>query len=227
MFMFATTHYRNWDVLDSLLQGDRIMAHRSEMTVTFADPHVSLRAPIATIEETLAELRRRDPSEECAKWSRWEAYLYLQLAGIRDDVAEHGAEKAYKAAIRMIDSGAARQQDDRAEWFLGKAFGEACWALRREKRHRSLDEVAPPEHWDRDPESNNRLNLIEPIEKTLGHLPDRVREAIVSHYWDDNSYRAMARALGISDHTVKKLVMRGLELLRPNLFSMLAATQGA
>ena len=150
--------------------------------------------------------------------------------GLADALAEHGP--ALVAAARLITMNDAEAQDvvqatfeialrrghtlrDRSAlraWLLAIGAREA---VRRASLMRRFISWSPVVH-DVAGTGPDRDDLIA-LRAGLGALPRRVRAAIVLHYLAGYSVRDTARALGVSENTIKTQVTKGLASLREEL----------
>jgi RNA polymerase sigma factor (sigma-70 family) len=127
-----------------------------------------------------------------------------------DDEAQDLVQTTFEIALLHLDG----LQDARAfrAWLLRIQTREAFRVVRRLRRLVSLDghvrEVASP--------GSDVTQRID-VRDGLARLPRRIRAAIALHYLAGLSVSETARAMGVSENTVKSQLKTGLARLREDL----------
>jgi RNA polymerase sigma-70 factor, ECF subfamily len=162
------------------------------------------------IEPVSATARARDPLVD-------ELYGHgpMLLAAARVITLDHEEAQdlvqiTFEIALRKIDG--LRDPGALRAWLLAIQTREALRAVRRLRRLVSLDghvtEIAEPS-----PDVARRIDM----RSALSRLPLRTRAAIALHYLAGLTVPEAARALGVSENTIKSQVKTGLEQLREDL----------
>jgi RNA polymerase sigma factor (sigma-70 family) len=129
------------------------------------------------------------------------------------DEAQDLVQTTFEIAIRRIDG--LREPRAMRAWLLTIQAREAFRVVRRLRRLVSLDghvaEIAVP--------GADRVDLAgrADMRAALAKLPRRIRAAIALHYLAGLTVPETARAMGISENTVKSQLKTGLERLREDL----------
>jgi RNA polymerase sigma-70 factor, ECF subfamily len=123
-----------------------------------------------------------------------------------DDEAQDLVQTTFEIALRHLDG----LRDPRAlrSWLLRVQTREAFRVVRRLRRLVSLDG-----HVREVPAAGQRIDVRDGLAK----LPRRTRAAIALHYLAGLSVPETARALGVSENTVKSQLKTGLARLREDL----------
>jgi len=99
-------------------------------------------------------------------------------------------------------------------WLYQAARFAAAKAVRSERRRRAREQEAfamhdpapePPPEWE-------RLHSL--LDAAIGKLNTKDRDAVLLHYFEQRSFRAVGAALGLSDDAAQKRVGRALDKLR-------------
>ncbi|HZZ78771.1 MAG TPA: hypothetical protein VFE62_09650 [Gemmataceae bacterium] len=159
-------------------------------------------------------------SRECA-WLRYgQAACILLLRGYGENIAYESAENALRAAMVVIESGAAADIPDRETWFLSRAVHYANYLIRRPRRDLLLLErpelvVARDKCFSVSDEPT-----IEPcamaIEGAIKTLPLR-EAAAIGLFRRGYSYKAIGKELTIAASTAHGLVNNAIRYLRISL----------
>ena len=132
----------------------------------------------------------------------------------------------YRLALRMCGGDAALAEDAAQEAFLAAWRGlprfrvttnAAIDCLRREKRHRGtddLDGVELPDGGDTPQETAERSETRNAVRAALCRLTDEHREVLLLRYMQELDYGEIARALRISEGTVKSRINRAKARLK-------------
>lgn len=127
-----------------------------------------------------------------------------------NDEAEDLVQTTFEIAIRRLDG--LREPRALGAWLLTIQTREAFRAVRRLRRLVSLDgrvsEIAT-----HDPDLAQRAD----VRQALSGLPRRTRAAIALHYLAGLTVLETARALGVSENTIKSQLRTGLGRLREEL----------
>ncbi len=143
-------------------------------------------------------------------------------------VAGDLAQSVFTDLARKAPSLAAHVQGDRslAGW-LHRATRFAALNHRRDTQRRQTNERLAMEQLLTNAEPAVHWEHIRPaLDEALDHLDDEDREALLLRYFQNQDYRAVGLALGVSDDTAQKRVTRALERLR-EYFSQRKITIGA
>jgi RNA polymerase sigma factor (sigma-70 family) len=126
------------------------------------------------------------------------------------DEAQDLVQTTFEIAIRRIDG--LREPRAMRAWLLTIQTREAFRVVRRLRRLVSLDahvtEIAVP---------GSDLAGRADMRTALARLPRRIRAAIALHYLAGLTVPETARAMGVSENTVKSQLKTGLERLREDL----------
>ena len=124
--------------------------------------------------------------------------------------AQDLVQTTFEIAIRRIDG--LREPRALRAWLLAIQTREALRTVRRLRRLVSLDgrvvEVAVP---------GMDIAAHADVRDSLTRLPRRIRAAIALHYLAGMSVPETARAMGVSENTVKSQLRTGLNRLREDL----------
>jgi len=164
--------------------------------------------------------RARDGDREAfvAIVGRHQAMVCGIALGILGDIAasEDAGQEAFITAWRHLDE---LKDPDRLRSWLGQiARNAALMELRRRRDSVSLSEdseradTAPPP--DQRAASDDERTLVQ---LHLNRLPEIYRLPLVLYYREEQSVRAVAEALGLSEDAVKQRLARGRDLLRDQL----------
>jgi RNA polymerase sigma-70 factor, ECF subfamily len=127
-----------------------------------------------------------------------------------DDEAQDLVQTTFEIALRHLDG----LRDPRAlrSWLLRVQTREAFRVVRRLRRLVSLDG-----HVREVPAAGGDVAQRIDVRDGLAKLPRRTRAAIALHYLAGLSVPETARALGVSENTVKSQLKTGLARLREDL----------
>lgn len=134
------------------------------------------------------------------------AYLMLGEHQLAEDLVQTALAKTYASWHRVRDPGAAP-----AYARVVLANTAASWFRKRSWRNEHPSEVLPETAGEHDP--SDRPAVID----ALRSLAPRQRAVVVLRYYDDLPVRDVARALGISEGTVKSQTADALGRLRQQL----------
>ena len=135
--------------------------------------------------------------------------------------------QVYRLALRMCGEAAAddvTQEAFLAAWRALPEFRGTCrfstWLydwLRREKRHRGMDDVTELELPDDGPGPQDQAEQAEAqqaVRRALGQLSEEHRQVLLLRYMQELDYAEIAAALEISEGTVKSRISRAKMRLR-------------
>ena len=161
-------------------------------------------------ELTSGEVRARDVLVD-------ELYTHgpLLLAAARvitldDDEAQDLVQTTFETALRHLDE--LREPRALRAWLLRAQTREAFRVVRRLRRMVSLDG-----HVREVPTAGSDAALLIDVRDGLARLPRRIRAAIALHHLAGLSVPETARAMGVSENTVKSQLKTGLARLREDL----------
>ncbi len=162
--------------------------------------------------DALAELIRHHQASVCAA-----AYGVTGDRALSEDVAQETFLAAWRGRSVLRDP--ARQR----AWLCAIARNLARKALRRRDRVADAVELSATDDVAGDAIARDeaRATWI-----ALRALPDRYREALVLYYWEDQSARQVADALGITEAAALQRLSRGRALLRGELAQQVDRTLG-
>ena len=127
-----------------------------------------------------------------------------------NDEAEDLVQTTFEIALRRLDG--LREPRALRAWLLTIQAREAFRVVRRLRRLVSLDghvtEIAVP---------GSDIAGRADMRAALAKLPRRIRAAIALHYLAGLTVPETARAMGVSENTVKSQLKTGLERLREDL----------
>lgn len=139
--------------------------------------------------------------------------LALRMCG--EAAADDVTQEAFLAAWRALPEfrGTCRF----STWLYRLTTNAAIDCLRREKRHRGtddLDGVELPDGGDTPQETAERSETRNAVRAALCQLTDEHREVLLLRYMQDLDYGEIARALRISEGTVKSRINRAKARLK-------------
>jgi RNA polymerase sigma factor (sigma-70 family) len=158
-------------------------------------------------------LRCRDGDE--AAWSaivmRFSSYVYAIVTrfGLRDDRAEDVYQEVFTRVFTHLDS--LRDEAALKPWIAQLTRRAAIDRLRSDAHDPAALDV------DQLPDGESELERIEQammVSRALDALPTPFQEAVRLFFLEDQSYRTISEALGISAGTVASRISRGLAMLR-------------
>ncbi|GAA4374853.1 SigE family RNA polymerase sigma factor [Nocardioides caricicola] len=145
------------------------------------------------------------------------AYLMLGDHQLAEDLTQTALTKTYAARRRIKDPAAAP-----AYARVVLANTATTWFRRRSWRNEVPTETLPESGTERDPSTGPA------VVAALATLPPRQRAVVVLRFYDDLSVREVARALGVSEGTVKSQTSDALAKLRAVLGDdVVPSTEGA
>ena len=131
------------------------------------------------------------------------AYLLVGEPSLAEDLVQTAMAKTYAAWPNVRDVGAA---PGFARTTLVNTA--ASWFRKRSWRNEVPTQSVPEGHLDVDP------SLRPTVLDALAQLPPRQRAVVVLRYYDDYSVAEAARALSVSEGTVKSQTSKALDTLR-------------
>lgn len=166
-------------------------------------------------------LRRAGQGEQDAFRQLVEAYqapvyrLALRMCGGDAALAEDAAQEAFLAAWRGLPR--FRGDSRLSTWLYRLTTNAAIDWLRREKRHRGMDDVTELELPDDGPGPQDQAEQAEAqqaVRRALGQLSEEHRQVLLLRYMQELDYAEIAAALEISEGTVKSRISRAKMRLR-------------
>ncbi len=165
----------------------------------------------------------RDPAAFEALVSRYQrsAYAIVRSLGVgepsADDVVQEAFLKAFENLSRL------RSEDAFGPWFL-RIVRNAARDQFRSRRSISIDAAHDMPFEFASAPALERSELRDRVWRIVSELPEPVREVIYLYYYDGESVRSVAKALGLTKSAVVKRMQRGRDLLRARLWAELEET---
>lgn len=133
------------------------------------------------------------------------AYLLTRNVADAEDLLQAALAKTYQAWDRIEDRNA-------LDGYVRRAMVNThiSWWRRRRLEEYPTDDIPDRAVTDHPGDSE----LSDALRRALDRLPSRMRAAVVLRYFEDMSEAEIARALGISQGTVKSTVSRAVAKLR-------------
>ena len=148
------------------------------------------------------------------------AHAVARAQGARSTTVDDVVQEAFFQAFRSI---ARLEQPERfGPWFLSIVRNVTRKELRRTDRWLVTSELE--EYGDEPTNTLESREVSERLQAEVCRLPDSVRESIYLYYYEGESTRRVARALGLTTSDVKNRLRRGRELLRRKLWRSLGAS---
>ena len=141
--------------------------------------------------------------------------LALRMCGGDAALAEDAAQEAFLAAWRGLPR--FRGDSRFSTWLYRLTTNAAIDWLRREKRHRGMDDVTELELPDDGPGPQDQAEQAEAqqaVRRALGQLSEEHRQVLLLRYMQELDYGEIAVALGISEGTVKSRINRAKARLK-------------
>ena len=141
--------------------------------------------------------------------------LALRMCGGDAALAEDAAQEAFLAAWRGLPR--FRGDSRFSTWLYRLTTNAAIDWLRREKRHRGMDDVTELELPDDGPGPQDQAEQAETqqtVRRALGQLSEEHRQVLLLRYMQELDYAEIAAALEISEGTVKSRISRAKMRLR-------------
>lgn len=166
-------------------------------------------------------LRRAGQGEQDAFRQLVEAYqapvyrLALRMCSGDAALAEDAAQEAFLAAWRGLPR--FRGDSRLSTWLYRLTTNAAIDWLRREKRHRGMDDVTELELPDDGPGPQDQAEQAEAqqaVRRALSRLSEEHRQVLLLRYMQELDYAEIAAALEISEGTVKSRISRAKMRLR-------------
>lgn len=138
----------------------------------------------------------------------------VALAILRDFAAsEDAAQESFLTAWKKL--GDLRDPDKLTSWLASIARTTALMHLRKRKPEQGIDTLPEAEADDFSPaESAASREESALVLAALEEMPETYRLPLILFYREDNSVRAVAKALDLSEDAVKQRLSRGREMLR-------------
>ena len=150
--------------------------------------------------EQFADLVRRYQAGVCAA-----AYGVTGDRALSEDIAQ----ETFVAAWRSLST--LRDPSKLGEWLRGITRNLARKAMRKRAPVEELGDPVADSDLARDAIAKGEARLTW---AAMRELPETYREALVLYYWEDQSARQVAEALGITEATAMQRLSRGRALLR-------------
>ena len=141
--------------------------------------------------------------------------LALRMCGGDAALAEDAAQEAFLAAWRGLPR--FRGDSRFSTWLYRLTTNAAIDWLRREKRHRGMDDVTELELPDDGPSPQDQAEQAEAqqaVRRALSRLSEEHRQVLLLRYMQELDYAEIAAALEISEGTVKSRISRAKMRLR-------------
>lgn len=141
--------------------------------------------------------------------------LALRMCGGDAALAEDAAQEAFLAAWRGLPR--FRGDSRFSTWLYRLTTNAAIDWLRREKRHRGMDDVTELELPDDGPSPQDQAEQAETqqtVRRALSRLSEEHRQVLLLRYMQELDYAEIAAALEISEGTVKSRISRAKMRLR-------------
>ena len=141
--------------------------------------------------------------------------LALRMCGGDAALAEDAAQEAVLAAWRGLPR--FRGDSRFSTWLYRLTTNAAIDWLRREKRHRGMDDVTELELPDDGPGPQDQAEQAEAqqaVRRALSRLSEEHRQVLLLRYMQELDYAEIAAALEISEGTVKSRISRAKMRLR-------------
>ena len=150
--------------------------------------------------QQFADLVRQYQSGVCAA-----AYGVTGDRALSEDIAQ----ETFVAAWRSLST--LRDPSKLGEWLRGITRNLARKAMRKRAPVEELGDPVADSDLARDAIAKGEARLTW---AAMRELPETYREALVLYYWEDQSARQVAEALGITEATAMQRLSRGRALLR-------------
>ncbi len=135
-------------------------------------------------------------------------FLFLKDRQLAQDAAQESFVKAWRAMDSLKDNGAEKA------WLM-KIAANTCKNMLRSRYFRMVDRSVSTDDLP-EPASEDRQTDESLLREVLA-LPDKYREAVVLHYYQELTAEETAQALGIPAATVRTRLKRARELLKTRL----------
>jgi RNA polymerase sigma factor (sigma-70 family) len=132
-------------------------------------------------------------------------FALAQTLVVDDGEAEDLVQSTFEIAIHRLSQ--LRRADSLWSWLV---VIETHEAFRLRRRLRRLTRLTTESIQEAAPDSQSTAE----IRDALSHLTPRVRAAVALHYMADLTVRETARAMGVSENTVKTQLKTGLDKLK-------------
>ena len=153
--------------------------------------------------EQFAEVVRRHQAGVCAA-----AYGVTGDRALSEDIAQETFVAAWRSLSTLRDPSRLK------EWLRGIARNLAHKARRKVATVEELGDLVAADDLARNAIAKDEARLTW---AALRELPERYREALVLYYWEDQSARQLAEALGITEAAAMQRLSRGRALLRDEI----------
>jgi RNA polymerase sigma factor (sigma-70 family) len=170
---------------------------------------VASHSPLPSLEQ-FAEVVRRHQSGVCAA-----AYGVTGDRALSEDIAQETFVAAWRSLSTLRDPSRLR------EWLRGIARNLAHKARRKVATVEELGDLVAGDDLARDAIAKDEARLTW---AALRALPEMYREALVFYYWEDQSARQLAEALGITEAAAMQRLSRGRALLRDEVQRVVEGT---
>ncbi len=147
---------------------------------------------------------------------RWQkpAFAVAVAVGVPPDHAADALQEAFVRALREIES--LRDPGSFGPWFLAIVRNVARRQLADARRMVLSPNVELSAESYSDSFEKREFNRY--VWSKVDALPEALREALVLYYWEGESVRSVARALGTTAAAVKNRLHKGREILRERLW---------
>jgi RNA polymerase sigma factor (sigma-70 family) len=170
---------------------------------------VASQGPVQSLEQ-FAEVVRQHQSGVCAA-----AYGVTGDRALSEDIAQETFIAAWRSLATLHDPSKLRA------WLRGIARNLAYKARRKVAPVEQLGDLVAGDDLARDAIARDQARLVW---AAMRELPETYREALVLYYWEDQSARQLAEALGITEAAAMQRLSRGRALLRDEVQRLVEGT---
>jgi RNA polymerase sigma factor (sigma-70 family) len=163
------------------------------------------------VEWTEIYLRLQRDRNDAAAWQAMQGYVRTWAQKALWDRGSHTVDDA--VADTCSTAMVSFEKAHGANTFSGFVYGHFLNVRTRALRGQivfSIDDVDPPAPIEQEPDSD----AIEMLERCLGELAHRERNAVLLRYFEDASAERIATELQVSEGNARRIVFNGLAHLR-------------
>lgn len=126
-------------------------------------------------------------------------YIYLRDRGLAEDAVQETFLKAYKA-IKSF-----RGESQERTWLIKIAIN-ACRDIKRSAWHRHTNRAVTPEDLPAIAENNRSLSID--VADAIMRLPDKYKEVVLLHYFQDMKLSEIASIMGVTTSAVSRRIQK-------------------